>query len=151
MASSRSRLFSKFIRNINDDLTIKVEGLEDSAKTVDNLLSDEGTLVVNGGIVEQKGTATSGELDLTTGNYFYDSLSGNISYTFTNVPDDGNFVSFILEINKGGDYTVGWPNTVTWPSATAPTLTSAGIDILGFYSHDSGSTWRGLVLGQAMG
>lgn len=90
------------------------------------------------------------EVDLAAGNYFTKTASGTPTFTVTNVPASGTTSSFILELTNGGDATITWMTGVTWAAATAPTLTSGGLDILGFYTTDGGTTWRGLVLAQAV-
>jgi len=42
--------------------------------------------------------------------------------------------------------TVTWWAGVKWAGGTAPTLTAAGVDILGFYTRDGGATWRGTMM-----
>jgi hypothetical protein len=41
-------------------------------------------------------------------------------------------------------------NGVLWDGGVAPTLTAAGLDILIFYTHDGGTSWRGFVAAQAV-
>jgi hypothetical protein len=66
--------------------------------------------------------------------------------TVSNVPASGTAISFILDLTNGGSATITWWTGVKWASGTAPTLTSAGRDLLGFFTHDGGTTWNGLVL-----
>ena len=42
-------------------------------------------------------------------------------------------------------YTVTWPASVDWAGGVAPTLTTAGVDILEFITVDGGTTWHGMV------
>lgn len=87
-------------------------------------------------------------IDLALGNYFTINLTGIISQSITvsNVSITGSVTSFILETTDAGGATITWPNGMTWAGGTPPTLTSVGVDILGFYTFDNGTTWRGLVL-----
>jgi hypothetical protein len=55
-------------------------------------------------------------------------------------------MGFILEITNGGSKTIGYWTGVKWAGGTAPTLTAAGTDVLGFYTHDGGASWVGLTL-----
>jgi hypothetical protein len=48
------------------------------------------------------GTITSSDIDLSTGNYFSDTLAANTTYTISNA---GDVQSFQLEINGGSDAT----------------------------------------------
>jgi len=40
---------------------------------------------------------------------------------------------------------VNWPATVDWAGASAPTLTTSGLDILVFTTTDGGTIWHGMV------
>jgi len=44
----------------------------------------------------------------------------------------------------------GWPGTVDWAGATAPTLTASGVDTLVFYTIDGGTIWYGFLAGADM-
>lgn len=98
------------------------------------------------GLLETKTAIAASNIDVSTGNYFTKTISGTTTFTVTNIPATGTTASFILELTNGGSATVNWWSGVKWASGVAPTLTAAGVDILGFYSHDGGTTWRGLLL-----
>jgi hypothetical protein len=85
-------------------------------------------------------------IDLSTGNYFTRTISGATTLTVSNVPSAGTAASFILDLTNGGSAAITWWSGTKWAAGTAPTLTSAGRDVLGFYTHDGGTTWNGLVL-----
>ena len=97
------------------------------------------------GLKETKVASSSYNFDLSSGNYFTHTASAN-NLTVSNVPATGTVGSFIIELTNGGAYTFSFWSGVKWAGGTSPTLTSSGIDILGFYTHDGGTTWRGLVL-----
>ena len=75
----------------------------------------------------------------TSGNYFTATLSGNSSVYFQGVP--ANSYSLAYEVNHQTG-TITWPASVTWPSATAPTLTTGKTHLFMFVTDDSGSSWR---------
>ena len=85
-------------------------------------------------------------IDLATGNLFTKTISGATTFTVSNVPTTGNAASFILELTNAGFAAITWFSGVKWAGGTAPTLTASGVDVLGFYSHDGGTTWRGFLL-----
>ncbi len=85
-------------------------------------------------------TLSNGTIDCSDGEYFKITLSGNITFSFTNVPS--GFPAVVLEITNGGNHTVTWPAAVKWTGGVAPTLTSSGVDILVFTTDDTGTTWR---------
>lgn len=86
------------------------------------------------------------DIDLAAGNLFTKTISAATTFTVSNVLGSGNANSFILELTNGGSQTITWFSGVKWAGGTAPVLTAAGVDILGFYSHDGGTTWRGMVM-----
>ena len=85
-------------------------------------------------------------IDLATGNLFTKTISGVTTLTVSNVPTTGDAASFILELTNAGSAAITWFSGVKWAGGTAPTLTTTGVDVLGFYSHDGGTTWRGMLL-----
>jgi len=113
------------------------------------------------GLLETK-VATTGtgspltqNIDLDLGNWFTHDLSVNspqlnTTFSVSNVPSSGTTASFILEVSNPGSATVTWFSGVVWPGGNAPTLTAAGRDVIGFYSHDGGTTWNAFILGQDM-
>ena len=100
------------------------------------------------GIQEFKSAMGANDINLQTANYFTKTISGATSLTVSNVPATGTAGSFILDLTNGGSATVTWWTGVKWAGGTAPTLTSVGRDVLGFFTHDGGTTWTGLLLGK---
>ena len=45
---------------------------------------------------------------------------------------------------------MNWPGSVDWAGATAPTLTTSGVDVLVFTTVDGGTIWYGFAGGLAM-
>lgn len=84
-------------------------------------------------------------IDCSAGNYFTKTASGALTWTVTNVPSSRAY-SFILELTNGGTGTQTWMSGIKWPGGTAPTLTTSGVDVLGFITDDGGTTWRGVQL-----
>lgn len=85
-------------------------------------------------------------INLSLGNYFTNTVTGASTIAVTNVGASGTVSSFILELVNGGSAAITWPTGITWAGGVAPTLTSSGTDVLGFYTSNNGTTWRGLVL-----
>ena len=97
-------------------------------------------------IRETKVAMAANNIDLATGNLFTKTISGATTLTISGVLPNGNANSFILELTNGGSGIITWWSGMKWAGETAPTLTTSGVDILGFYSHDGGTTWRGIVM-----
>jgi len=102
------------------------------------------------GLREKSAAIAASDIDLSLGNYFTKTISGTTTFTVSNVATSGDVAAFVLVLTDGGSATVNWFSGVTWNEATPPTLTAAGIDILAFFTINGGTTWRGLVLAQAV-
>lgn len=100
------------------------------------------------GLKEARVAMAANNIDLTTGNVFTKTISGATTLTVSNVPAAGTTASFILDLTNGGSAAITWWSGVKWAGGTIPTLTAAGRDVLGFFTHDGGTTWTGLVLGK---
>ena len=98
------------------------------------------------GIIETKAATSANAINLASGNFFTHTVSGSTTFTVSNTASSGSVSSFIFDLTNGGSATITWFSGVKWAAGTAPTLTSSGRDILGFFTHDGGTTWNGLVL-----
>jgi len=131
---------------------ISVGGLPDG-------IVDDGTLVTDGtystinlkdcGVVTTAIGSIGGgtqDIDLTAGN----SVSGTVdtsttTFTFSNPTASDELCTFSLILTNGGSQTVNFPASVDWAGGTAPTLTTAGVDILVFATIDGGTIWHGFA------
>ena len=100
---------------------------------------------------ESKVAMSANDVDLELGNVFTYTLSGAQTLTFSNPIASGNSSSFSLILTNGGSATLTFPTAVDWPAATAPTLSSAGVDVLTFVTIDGGTIWYGIASGIGMG
>ena len=104
--------------------------------------------------LETKVAMAANDIDLSAGNYFTKTISATTTFTVSNVPTSGTVASFILVLTNAGSQTINWStsfggsNLIKWAGGTAPTLTASGVDSLGFYTFNGGTTWTGLVLGK---
>jgi hypothetical protein len=99
--------------------------------------------------------------DCENANVFETVLDGNTTVVFSNPPAAGtatDSTAYAMSLKVVQDagasgYTVTWPTSVNWPSATAPTLTAtaSAVDQFVFYTHDGGTTWYGFTAGQDLG
>lgn len=91
-------------------------------------------------------------LDLANQTYFAYTMTGNVTFSFANVPSTGLAICATVELTQGGSgsYTATWPGAVKWPSGVAPTLTTTvgKTDIITLLTRDGGTTWYGFVAGQ---
>jgi len=91
------------------------------------------------------------DIDLTAGNVVTGTVdTSTTTFTFSNPSATGRSCSFLLILTNGGSQTVNWPGSVDWPAATAPELTSSGVDVIVFTTLDAGTIWYGFSAGLAM-
>ena len=91
-------------------------------------------------------TSTAITVDLANGTVQNLTLTGNATITMPTAVAGKSFI-IILSQDATGSRTVTW-STVSWPSATAPTITSTASkkDIFSFFSN--GTSWFGTTIGQ---
>jgi len=91
------------------------------------------------------------DIDLTLGNVVSGTVdTSTTTFTFSNPPATGACGSFTFIMTNGGSQTVNWPASVDWAAGTAPTLTTAGVDIFVFFTVDGGTIWYGFTSGLDM-
>jgi hypothetical protein len=91
------------------------------------------------------------DFDIALGNVHTATVDTSTNtFTFSNPSATGKSCSFTLILTNGGSQTVNWPGAVDWAGGTAPTLTTAGIDILTFMTIDAGTIWYGFLAGADM-
>ena len=104
-------------------------------------LSGTGQFDVNSGITQAVVAVAASNIDCSLGNYFTKTASGGLTWTISNIPASRSF-SFVLELTNGGSGTQVWFSNTKWPNGLSPTLTTSGVDLLGFLTDDSGATWK---------
>jgi hypothetical protein len=142
--------------NIQTQLDAKLSSLDLSSYTGD--VDITGELVVdsyNESYAAVTSTSNATTVDCEAGNTFMHTLTENTTFTFSNPPASGTAYSMSIEIIQDASasgYTVTWPTSVDWPSATAPTLTAtaSAVDVFVFTTRDGGSNWYGFTAGQAI-
>lgn len=80
-------------------------------------------------------------MDLDVANAFYTTVTGEITFAFSNVPAGDDFVFIQIEITNGAAQIVNWPAEVDWPDGTEPSL-SANVDLVTGYTRDGGTIWH---------
>ena len=130
--------------------TFTASGLQTLAAAIAGADNQVGRVnLIDYGIITNAIGSTGGgtqDIDLTLGNSVSATVdtSGN-TFTFSNPTASDEFCGFTLVLTNGGSQTVTWPGTVDWASATTPTLTASGVDILVFFTVDGGTIWHGMV------
>ena len=117
----------------------------DTAQTFTALQTLNAGLAVDGPYKQVAETVSALEIDLSAGNYFTKTISGNSTFTFANPPASGTVGSFTLELTHSSG-TVTWPSSVKFPADTAPTLTTGKTHLFVFITDDGGTRYRGAAL-----
>jgi hypothetical protein len=111
-------------------------------------MSNDKDFVVNGPVVVGKdtkvtvGSITASDIDLSTGNYFADTLAANTTYTISNA---GAVQAFQLEVTGASTYTITWPSSIEWAGGVAPSAPANGeTDVFTFTTDDGGTTYTGV-------
>ena len=125
--------------NVNSNSTFN------SVRVTDLVLQRYGEVVSNLGNVTGNTT-----INLSNGNVFTATLTGNTTFSFSNVlnaSSSGSSFTLILTNGTGGPYTVAWPESVKFPNNVSPLRTTdAGkTDIWIFITPNQGITWYGSV------
>jgi len=94
-------------------------------------------------------------IDCSAGSLAAVTLTENVTtLSFANVPASGSVYSLTMELTQDatGGWTVTWPASVTWPSGSAPTLSTgaSAVDVITLYTRDGGTTWRAFAAGLGM-
>lgn len=87
--------------------------------------------------------------NLQNGNVQTATVTGVVTISFTNPAASGQASTLTVILTNGGAFAVTWPASVDWSNGLAPTLTASGVDILTFVTHDGGTTWYGVLSGEA--
>lgn len=82
-------------------------------------------------------------IDLSAGLHISATIAGDTTFSFGGVPDEA--VVVVMKITAGGSAAVTWPTSIKWAGGKAPTLTTAGTDIIVMTTSDNGATWYGVV------
>lgn len=101
------------------------------------------------GLKETKVAMTGVNIDCSAANYFTKTFTaGAVSLTMSNIPASGVTAAGIVETINAGLATITYPTGSKWAGGTAPTLTSSGKDVLGWYVNDGGTTINWFVMGK---
>lgn len=97
---------------------------------------------------EKSSVIINADIDLSLANHFTKTITAATTFTLTNVPATGTFMSFVLELSNAGGYTITWWSNVKWPGGIAPTLSTSGRDVIMFFTHNAGTTWTAILAGR---
>jgi len=149
---SASDIFMGILDTTSTMQIMRIAGLADGSVTPAKLVPDANYSRMNlldyGEVTNAIGSTGGGtqDINLELGNVVTATVDTSTNtFTFSNPTASDDGCSFTLLLTNGGSQTVNWPGAVDWPSATAPTLSASGLDILTFITVDGGTIWHGMV------
>jgi hypothetical protein len=80
------------------------------------------------------------------------TLTQNVMFELTSSVTTGYMNSVTVKINQGGSpYTVTWPAGILWSDGVEHQMStgSGEVDFVNIYTDDGGSTYYGIITGQA--
>jgi hypothetical protein len=119
------------LTNLNDDLASKASSANPS---------------FTGAVAEALDTSSVTTLDLSTSACFKRTIATPTTFALSNVPSGPKMTCFVMDFTNAGSAAITWWSGVKWAGGTAPTLTTAGRDVLGFMTTDGGATWVGVLM-----
>jgi hypothetical protein len=104
---------------------------------------------IHTGVIDDQGSIRSGivdvaagtNVDCAAGNYFIKTVSGNTTFTVSNVPSSRSY-GFTLRVTHTSG-TITWFSGVEWPNGTTPVLTTGKTHLFFFVTDNGGTKWRG--------
>jgi len=101
-------------------------------------------LDVSGNYKQTVKTVSALDIDCSTGNYFIKTISGDSTFTVSNVPSSRVY-SFTIELTHTSG-AITWFSGVKWPNDITPSPTSGKTHLFMFVTDDGGTRWRGASL-----
>lgn len=101
-------------------------------------------ITLTGDYLEGITAVAASDINCSVGNYFTKTISGNTTFTVSNVPSTYAY-SFTLELTHTSG-SVTWFSGVQWPQGLTPTLTTGKVHLFTFVTDDGGTSWRGAAL-----
>jgi hypothetical protein len=111
------------------------------------LVVDDSTYTPAGALNRKSVTLAydaSCEIDTSLGNIFFNTLTGNVTYDFTNEVDGREFWLFVEQDSTGGRGAT-WPD-VTWANGQGGSLADGAGEVTAFKFVYNGTDWYGVAI-----
>lgn len=127
-------------------MSIVLHGIDEISNSNNGKLSFGDSIVFNKPVRSQAVLCNDGSLDVSASNYFVCNCTGSTTFSFSNVPNDADVISLVLELHNAGSYLMSFPASVQWGGGSPPSFTVGASDLIGFITTDGGNNWRGMGL-----
>lgn len=153
-ASTLRTITGRRVKYILDKVQGWIGGLTKSDVGLSNLTNDKQMPISNGVLENYREklttvSASAGSINLSLGNAFVHTPSGNITYSITDAIN-GQAHSFTLIIHMGSTIrTLTFPATVKWQGGEIPDMSTANKTyVLTFLTINGGINWLGMFGGE---
>jgi hypothetical protein len=94
-------------------------------------------------LIDDGNSSTADTIDWNSGNEHMSTLTGNVTYTFSNPVNGGRYV--LVLATGAGSFSATWPATVLWPGGATPTITTTAskVDVCTFIYVSSVTKYYG--------
>lgn len=149
---------------VQEGVAVETEPMQQQLDDMQEQLDDANTglaskLKATGGVatglkytVSALGNITGATaIDLATAQEFTGTLTGDVTVSFTNAPAADQSQIIYLRLTNAGAFAITWPADTKFDTATAPTLTADGVDLIGVKYDSVTSTYMVFVIGLNVG
>jgi len=85
-------------------------------------------------------------VNLNLGQHFTATIdTGSSVITASNFAASDEYMAWVISLTNGQSQSITWTD-VDWEGGDPPTLTTSGLDLLGFYTYDGGTTIHGFPI-----
>lgn len=130
------------LREIPANSTLNLTSVDVTTANITSANLTIQNLNING-FISQRAETTTGTVNLANTGYFKITMDSSKTVTITNPPSSNVAMSFVLEVNNQGSYSIAWDASIVWDGNTPPTIPPTSISIFTFMSSNGGVTWRG--------
>jgi hypothetical protein len=89
-------------------------------------------------------------LNLTNASEWTVTVTGNLTFAFTNSLASNTSQVIYLRLTNAGAYNIYWPTSTQFAAGTAPTFTTSGTDLIAVKYDTTSATYMVFVIGLAM-
>jgi hypothetical protein len=114
------------------NVPLAVANITGAAPLASPVFTGRNTVTADSFAVSNLGSITGTvNLNLQAAAQFVGTVTGNVTFTFSNPPTSGVNQVVLLRLVNGGSKNITWPSGTLFAGGTAPSYTASGTDLLG--------------------